>query len=158
LRLNRSDVDLVGGVLQILRTKFRKDRLVPLHPSTVAQLHTYVAARDQTFPQATSPAFFVGPRAGRLTHTTFLSAFHQARTRAGLDGDTPRALRPHDLRHRFAILRLVTWYRQGVDVQAQLPLLATYLGHVRYSDTAYYITGTAELLGLAADRVFGGAS
>jgi hypothetical protein len=58
------------------------------------------------------------------------------------------------LRHRFAITRLVTSYRAGIDVQAQLPLLATYLGHVRYSDTAYYITGTAELLGLAAERVF----
>jgi hypothetical protein len=45
-------------------------------------------------------------------------------------------------------------YRAGLDVQAQLPLLATYLGHVRYSDTAYYITGTAELLGLAAARAF----
>jgi hypothetical protein len=45
-------------------------------------------------------------------------------------------------------------YRAGLDVQAQLPLLATYLGHVHYSDTAYYITGTAELLGLAAARAF----
>jgi hypothetical protein len=48
----------------------------------------------------------------------------------------------------------VTWYREGIDVQTQLPLLARYLGHVRYSDTAYYITGTAELLGIAADRAF----
>jgi hypothetical protein len=42
-----------------------------------------------------------------------------------------------------------------VDVQARLPLLAAYLGHVRYAETAYYITGTAELLGLAAARAFG---
>jgi hypothetical protein len=42
-----------------------------------------------------------------------------------------------------------------VDVQARLPLLATYLGHTRYSDTAYYITGTPDLLGLAASRAFG---
>jgi hypothetical protein len=34
-------------------------------------------------------------------------------------------------------------------------VLATYLGHVRYSDTAYYVTGTAELLGLAAQHAFG---
>jgi hypothetical protein len=50
----------------------------------------------------------------------------------------------------------VAWHRQDVDVQALLPLLATYLGHVRYSDTAYYVTGTAELLGHAAQRAFGG--
>jgi hypothetical protein len=29
------------------------------------------------------------------------------------------------------------------------------MGHANYSDTAYYITGTAELLGLTAERVFG---
>ena len=45
-------------------------------------------------------------------------------------------------------------------MQALLPLLATYLGHARYTDTAYYVTGTAELLGMAADRAFadGGVS
>jgi hypothetical protein len=49
---------------------------------------------------------------------------------------------------------LVEWYRTHTDVQACLPLLATYLGHARYSDTAYYITGTPDLLGLAAARAF----
>jgi hypothetical protein len=77
----------------------------------------------------------------------FGDAFRQARAKAGLDSDLHRQLRPHDLRHRFATTRLVTWYREGVDVQARLPLLATYLGHTRYSDTAYYITGTPDLLG-----------
>ena len=154
LRLNRTDVDLARGVLEIRRTKFRKDRLVPVHSSTCAQLRAYASERDRAFPRAVSPAFFLSLRGGRLSHSGLGSAFRQARTRAGLDGDRPRQLRPHDLRHRFAITRLVASYRAGVDVQAQLPLLATYLGHVRYSDTAYYITGTAELLGLAAERVF----
>ena len=43
-------------------------------------------------------------------------------------------------------------------MQALLPLLATYLGHASYSDTTYYITGTAELLALAADRAFAGGA
>jgi len=62
-------------------------------------------------------------------------------------------------RHRFVVTRLATWHREKTDVQAQLPLLATYLGHARYTDTAYYVTSTAELLGMAADRAFvdGGA-
>jgi hypothetical protein len=47
------------------------------------------------------------------------------------------------------------WHRQKTDVQPLLPLLATYLGHARYSDTAYYITATPELLGLASQRAFG---
>jgi hypothetical protein len=33
-----------------------------------------------------------------------------------------------------------------------LPALATYMGHVHYSDTAYYLRATAELLALAAER------
>jgi integrase len=58
----------------------------------------------------------------------------------------------HGLRHRFAVRRLVAWYKDGVDVQAMLPALATYLGHVRYTTTAYYLTATGELLALAAAR------
>ena len=154
LRLDRADVDLAGGVLEIRRTKFRKDRLVPVHSTTCAQLRSYSWERDRAFGRVASPAFFLSLRGGRLSPSGLSSAFRQARARAGLDRGHPRQLRPHDLRHRFAITRLVASYRSGVDVQAQLPLLATYLGHVRYSDTAYYITGTAELLGLAAERVF----
>lgn len=48
--------------------------------------------------------------------------------------------------------RLSLWHQQRADVQALLPLLATYLGHVSYSDTAYYLTGSAELLAMAAER------
>jgi len=57
-------------------------------------------------------------------------------------------------------MRLAAWHPEKIDVQALLPSLATYLGHARYSDTAYYVTGTAELLGMAADRAFadGGVS
>jgi integrase len=153
-RLDRADVDWVQGLLQIRRTKFRKDRLVPIHPTTRAQMQIYATARDHTYPTGASSAFFVGLHGKRLSHGALGAGFRQARSTAGLDGDCPRQLRPHDLRHRFAILRLVKWYHDGVDVQAQLPLLATYLGHVRYSETAYYITGTAELLGLTAERVF----
>jgi hypothetical protein len=54
------------------------------------------------------------------------------------------------------VTRLAAWQRDNADVQALLPLLATYLGHARYTDTAYYVTGTADLLGVAADRAFAG--
>jgi len=68
-------------------------------------------------------------------------------------------LRPHDLRHRFAVTRLGLWHQQRANVQALLPLLATYLGHANYSDTAYYLTGSSDLLAAAAERAFvdGGA-
>ncbi|MFO0736423.1 MAG: tyrosine-type recombinase/integrase [Labilithrix sp.] len=155
-RLDRSDVDLASGLLQIRKTKFRKDRLVPVHPTTRARLRAYALMRDRAVPRAPSAAFFVTGCGYRLSSSTFGTAFRQARSDAGLLDDHPRMLRPHDLRHRFATTRIVQWYREKVDVQARLPVLAAYLGHARYSDTAYYVTGTAELLGIAATRVFGG--
>jgi len=155
LRLDRSDVDLTNGVLQIRMTKFRKDRLVPVHASTLTALQGYAGRRDLAFPTPKSPAFFVSTRGTRLSSSGLYYGFAQACALAGLNAHAAKSLRPHDLRHRFAVTRLADWHRQKVDVQSMLPLLATYLGHARYSDTAYYITATSELLGLAAANAFG---
>jgi integrase len=157
LRLDRGDVDLIDGVLHIRKTKFRKDRLVPVHTTTLAALNKYVRHRDVAFPAPRDAAFFLSSRGNRLSPTGFRTAFNAAVVLAGLNRG--KALRPHDLRHRFAVTRLAAWHRDKADVQAVLPLLATYLGHAHYSDTAYYVTGTADLLGMAADRAFiGGAA
>ncbi|MGD8852655.1 MAG: tyrosine-type recombinase/integrase [Gammaproteobacteria bacterium] len=155
LRLDRSDVDLTNGILQIRKTKFRKDRLVPVHASTLAALQDYVRHRDLAFPMPKTPAFFVSTRGTRLSSSGLYYGFEQACAVAGVNAHAAKPLRPHDLRHRFAVAHLAEWHRQKVDVQSMLPLLATYLGHARYSDTAYYITATPELLGLAAANAFG---
>ena len=57
-----------------------------------------------------------------------------------------RAPRVHDLRFTFAVHALLRWYRTGVDVQARLPALATYLGHVNINATYWYLETTPELL------------
>src|SRR5216683_2366165 len=67
LHLDRSDVDLAAGVLLIRRTKFRKSRLVPIHPTTQEALRAYGEARDQMVPRPVTPAFFVSERRTRLT-------------------------------------------------------------------------------------------
>lgn len=154
LRLDRADVDLAGGVLHIRKTKFRKDRLVPVHTTTLAALRQYARHRDAAFPASKDTAFFLSSRGNRLSAAGLYAAFDAACALAGLDSD--KGLRPHDLRHRFAVTRLAVWHREKADVQALLPLLATYLGHARYTDTAYYVTGTADLLGMAAERAFVG--
>lgn len=155
LRLDRADVDLASGVLQIRKTKFRKDRLVPVHATTLTALQEYVGHRDLAFPMLKTPAFFVSTRGVRLSSSGLYYGFEQACALAGSNARATKRLRPHDLRHRFAVTRLAEWHRQRVDVQSMLPLLATYLGHARYSHTAYYITATPELLGLAAANAFG---
>jgi integrase len=153
VRLDRGDVDLTRGVILIRKTKFRKDRLV-----TLAALRRYAHARDAAFPAPVDAGFFLSSRGCRLSAAGLQCNFVKARKHASLDDGKP--LRPHDLRHRFAVTRLRLWHQQRADVQALLPLLATYLGHTNYSDTAYYLTGSSDLLAVPAERAFtdGGAA
>ncbi len=156
VRLDRADVDLDTGVLLIRQTKFKKDRYVPTHSTTLEVLRNYAAVRDATYllyqEKHRDPAFFITMRQRRFSRNTLQQSFARAARRAGLREPTGYGTSFHFLRHRFAVKRLVAWYQADLDVQAMLPALATYMGHVNYSSTAYYLTATAELLGLAASR------
>jgi integrase len=59
----------------------------------------------------------------------------------------------HDFRHSFAVSTLLDWYRTGADVQARLPTLSTWLGHVSPASTYWYLQAAPELLALAAARL-----
>jgi len=58
--------------------------------------------------------------------------------------------RIHDLRHSFAVRRLILWHEQGIDVDQAMLTLSTYLGHAKISNTYWYLTGVPELMALAA--------
>lgn len=152
VRLDQGDIDLNAGILTIRRSKFRKDRLVPVHPTTLNALRDYVVLRDARFQRPATNAFFINMWGRRFAQWTLQQTFRNITRIIGLRDATGSRPHFHDLRHTFAVRRLVAWYREGKDVQAMLPLLATYLGHVDYSETAYYLTATAELLGLSAER------
>jgi integrase/recombinase XerD len=158
-RLDRSDVDLDDGMLTIQDSKFGKSRLVPIHETTVAALRRYEQRRDELCPRTKAPAFFVSTRGTRLDHNT-TKTFAPLLAAAGISAPAGRRPpRPHDLRHSFAVATLLDWYHDGVDVQAHLPLLSTYLGHADPKSTYWYLTGAPELLALAAARIehaFGG--
>ena len=154
VRLDRGDVNLDTGILTICRTKFQKDRLVPVHPTTLKVLRNYAVVRDAHFPDCTTSAFFINMWRRRFSKHTLSLAFYTLACSLGLRETVGQGPHFHDLRHTFAVRRLVAWYREGKDIQAMLPLLATYMGHVHFSDTAYYLTATPELLGLAADQYF----
>jgi len=150
--LDRVDVDLKTGMLAVTQSKFGKSRLVPLHSTTLEVLRSYAAVRDASFPDCKDAAFFVHSGLRRYAKNTLQRVFAGLAFRAGLRGPKGRGPTFHDLRHRFAVKCLVTWYKAGIDVQGMLPALATYMGHVHYSDTAYYLKAIPELLGLAAER------
>lgn len=154
LCLQRRDCDLKEAVLFVRQTKFRKSRLVPLHASTAEALERYSAEISKVFPHATT--LLVSPHGKALRYTVVLSNFRFLLRRVGLppQGDPRRPL-PHGLRHTFAVRTLLGWYRAGVNVERELPLLATYLGHTHIAYTYWYLSATPELLRLAAERLEG---
>jgi integrase len=154
LKLTCADANLDRGVLRVEQTKFKKTRLVPLHVTTTRALRRYAAARNRRYGAVSEDAFFVGRNGLALPYRTVSQAFR--RLRDGLDwkkgnGDLPRP-RIHDLRHSFVCRRILRWYRRGQNVHNLIAALSTYLGHGKVTDTYWYLTGTPELLAVAASR------
>ncbi|MCX6375999.1 MAG: tyrosine-type recombinase/integrase [Armatimonadetes bacterium] len=150
IHLDKTDLDLERERLIVRQTKFGKDRYIPLHPTAIEVIRNYSAVRDVAFPGCKHVAFFVNMRQRRFSPNTVQTAFCKLARRLGFRAPKGRGASFHGLRHRFAATRLVSWYKAGLDVQAMLPALATYMGHAHYTDTAYYLKATAELLGMAA--------
>jgi integrase len=155
LGLDRSDVDLVSGILSIRQSKLGKSRFVPVEESTRAALERYAQSRDRLCPLRLSEAFLVGERGMRLNASAVRSMFVRMSRAVGLrpateDGRDGYGPRLQDFRHSFATGRLVEWYRAGLDVSRELPKLAAYLGHVNVGVTYWYIEAVPELLELAA--------
>jgi integrase len=154
IRLDRQDVDWTHRLLVIRGSKFGKSREVPLHDTTIEALRTYARLRDQIGPRPKSPSFFLSSVGTRLIYMNALRTFWELLDRTGIEGRSPRCRpRPHDLRHTFAVRTLLDWYRAGVDVQARLPALSTYLGHFDPTSTYWYLSAAPELLALAAQRL-----
>ena len=153
LKLTRDDVDLDQGVLRIEMTKFRKSRLVPLHPTATTAIRLYAKERDLDLSTRGSGFFFVGGQGRALPYGTVRCTFRRLCNRLGLSSNgAMHRPRIHDLRHTFACRRLLTWYEQGIDVNHAIAALSTYLGHGKVTDTYWYLTGTPQLMGTAGDR------
>lgn len=152
--IQRSDVDLDEGVLTVRQSKFGKSRFVPLHPTTRDHLLGYAARRDAQLGSHRGPHFFAAERGGRLLHQYVHRVFWRLSREIGLrrpgEHTGPRV---HDLRHRFAVKTLLGWYREGIDVEQQFPVLSTYLGHTCVRDTYWYLSACPELMEEAVRRL-----
>lgn len=152
IALDREDFERHEGILTIHKGKFGKAREMPLHPTAIAALVAYGRARDRLIVPR-SAAFFLSGKGTRLLRQNVSMTFSRLLRRANLADRKPRRPRIHDLRHSFVVHTLCDWYRAGLDVQAQLPLLSTYVGHVNPSSTYWYLSAVPELVGLAAKRL-----
>jgi len=152
--LTLADVDLPAGLLTVRDTKFYKTRLVVVGPQLTQALTLYAAERKKAgHSQQPEAAFFVLRSGVPANAPGIRDAFASRRDYAGIRHEgTGQRPRLHDLRHSFAVHRLVSWYQQGKDVQDLLPDLAVYLGHVSLASTQQYLTLTPELLEHASVR------
>ena len=155
MRLTLGDIQAEQTLLHIRLSKFHKSRLVPLSPSVTIELRQYLQERRQKkLPMAPesfllwsrygSPEVYSAESLGPVWHRLCASA-----RVLNAQGHPPRI---HDVRHSCAVLVLQHWYAQGADVQAKLPHLAAYLGHVSAVSTHYYLKLTPELRQAASQR------
>lgn len=153
-RLTVADVDLDRQLLIIRETKFGTTRLVPFGPRIAGVLTAYrAAAETRRGPLAADAPFVSFTRRGAIHPCTITQTFHHLVPRLQLVlPDGVASPRLHDLRHSFAVGTLLRWYRTGVDPQARLLHLATFLGHVDAASTAVYLTITPALLAEASAR------
>jgi integrase len=153
LQLTRSDIAWGQNLLTVHSTKFRKTRLVPLHPTTMQALRTYARVRERFHPLRRTERFFVARHGTPLSVSVVRTTFGKLRRQLGWTARSgTRAPRIHDLRHTFACRRLLDWYQAGKAVDEMTNALATYLGHTDVNNTYWYLTGVPELLELAVAR------
>jgi len=157
LHLRDADVDLKRGMLTIRQTKLAKSRLLPVHPTTVAALAKYRKARARHVTTAADMPFLISSR-GRLLGEPLGDrqahrVFNMLRDGLGwVNRGGHAAIRLHDLRHTFAVRRLMRWHADGTDIDQMMLALSTYMGHAEIFYTYWYLTAVPELMALAGGK------
>ena len=132
--------------IYIEKTKFNKDRLIPVPRSVAAELDNYLSVRNALQAEDQNPYLFVGNRQKGLNDSRLRFVFHRAVNDIGID--RPRQVighmifaspTPHSLRHSFAVNTLKRIKERGDCPQHGLPVLAAYMGHQIYQYTAKYL-------------------
>ncbi len=115
-------------------------------------LQDYLHKRENATASARNHPLFINLRHTCLYYCTVNQTFHTLLEQCQIHKSNRNGPRIHDLRHTFAVHCLLKWYRDGQDVNARLPALATYMGHVGVGSTQVYIQGAAELYEQAHQR------
>ncbi len=159
LRLKIGDYDPAERTLLIRVSKFYKSRVVALSPDASREIEAYLAIRRRrrhgTSVEAPLLVNWWGstPAAGRAySGPGFAHGLRQLLQNAKVRTPAGRLPRVHDFRHSFAVHALVRWYRDGADVQAKLPFLAAYMGHVSIASTQHYLPFVESLAVSASER------
>lgn len=157
IHLRDADVDLKRGMLTVRQTKFAKSRQLPMHPSTVEAMTRYRRERVQQVPSTPDTPFLVSSRGRRLGQPLSARQAHRVfialRDSLGwVNRGAHDAPRLHDLRHTFAVRRMMLWHADGTDIEQMMLALSTYMGHAKIRYTYWYLTAVPELMALAGAK------
>jgi integrase/recombinase XerD len=158
--LATEDYAATQHTLFIKPSKFHKDRLIPIGARVASNIESLLQLRQRLFGIPPTGFIFLSlPRRRPYAATGASNYFRDAMQHLGIyrraityrncTHGTPHL---HELRRAFAVHRLMQWYREQADVDNKLPLLATYMGHVRFEYTKTYLTLTQQLLSEAGHR------
>jgi site-specific recombinase XerD len=147
LRLKVGDFRADERTIYITKTKFRKDRLIPIPMDVAKHLSDYLLLRSTLLPADNqNPYLLVKDQVKGLHNQQVRNYFNQAIREIGLAqpkrviGNTNiSGTTPHSLRHSFAVNTLRRVKERGDSPQNALPVLAVYMGHKKYTYTIYYL-------------------
>ncbi len=147
-RIRLADIDFDNSLLVIRPSKFYKSRLVALGPKYNEKLKQFVGLRNNLSCVGREETPLFQSRFGKSMYRNGIGrVFRSLAQELGLKpGPGQRNPCLHSFRHAFAVHRLVRWYREGENVQAKLPLLAAFLGHVDIASTQVYLDMIPDLL------------
>ena len=146
LRLKLNDYRFDDKTIYIEKTKFKKDRLIPLPQSVAIEIENYLTVRRCLLADVDNKYLLANSTARGLNDNRVRSVFHQAVSDIGLA--QPRQITgnlnischtPHSLRHSFAVNTLSGVKKRGGCPNNALPVLATYMGHSNYMYTIKYL-------------------
>ncbi len=149
LSITLSDIDMDNLVITIRQSKFYKSRLVPFNQQVKKLLKKYFQWRkDHRQPHHAEAHLFMDQHGQPFNASTLRDIFQRVRANAGIRREDGAYFQPrlHDLRHTFAVNRLLSWYRENKDVQQLLPILSVYMGHTYLAHTSVYLSMTDDLL------------
>jgi len=146
LRLKMKDYRPDEKTIYIEKTKFKKDRLIPIPIAVAGQIDNYLSSRSALIKNDINPYLFIGGLQNRLGDHRIRSIFHDTVHQIGIN--SPRKIignttfghpTPHSLRHSFAINTLRSAINRKQSPRNVLPVLATYVGHVEYRHNMKYL-------------------